>query len=470
MDLGMSELPKGWVISPLEELVFFKKGTKPKILIEQKKDGFVPYIDIRAFEKNEIRQFADVASSKIATENDVLVVWDGARCGLAGIGKNGAIGSTIMCLTPIIFSPKYLFHYLRTEYDNVNSDHKGTGIPHVKPELFWNLKVPLAPLNEQKRIVEKLDKLLLRVEEAKARLEKIHVIIKRFRQSVLNAAVTGELTKDWREKNDTDEELNEKSLRELCIKFTYGSSKKSEIKGRVPVLRMGNIQDGKIIWNDLKYTSDHDEIKKYSLEIGDVLFNRTNSPELVGKTAIYRGEQPAIYAGYLIKVKTGEKLNPEYLNLCLNSVQAKEWCLQVKTDGVSQSNINAQKLADFKVLTPQIEEQKEIVKRVEALFKKADEIEERFKKAKAFVDKLTQSMLAKAFRGELVPQDPNDEPASELLEKIKQEKEKLNANRKKRSPKRTTEPAQKLVEKVKKGKPRQLSKKVKSYRKRIKKK
>jgi len=200
--MEMNDLPKGWTECALKEIVNYKKGTKPKILSEQKKKDFIPYIDIRAFERNEIRQYADIQSSKLSTYEDILVVWDGARCGLVGMGKEGAIGSTIMCLTPKVIDSRYIYNFLRTQYDKINTNNKGTGIPHVNPEIFWNIEFPLTPLNEQKRIVAKLDKLLSKVETAKARLDKIPQTLKRFRQSVLSAAVTGELTKEWREKNN----------------------------------------------------------------------------------------------------------------------------------------------------------------------------------------------------------------------------------------------------------------------------
>jgi type I restriction enzyme S subunit len=166
---------------------------------------------------------------------------------------------------------------------------------------------------------------------------------------------------------------------------------------------MGNIQNGRIDWNDLVYTSDDKEIEKYGLNSGDVLFNRTNSPELVGKTAIYRGELPAIFAGYLIRINNLEELESEYLNYCLNSIRAREFCLKAKTDGVSQSNINAQKLGKFEVPFFCQEEQREIVQRVEALFKVANIIENRVAVATGHAEKLTQAILAKAFRGDLVP-------------------------------------------------------------------
>jgi type I restriction enzyme S subunit len=134
-----------------------------------------------------------------------------------------------------------------------------------------------------------------------------------------------------------------------------------------------------------------------------VLFNRTNSPELVGKTAIYRGERPAIFAGYLIRITHLPELDPQYLNFCLNTNYAREFCSHVKTDGVSQSNINAQKLGQFKLPYCPLPEQHEIVRRVGALFKLADAIEKRVDAATKRADKLTQAILGKAFRGELVP-------------------------------------------------------------------
>ncbi|PHV63884.1 type I restriction endonuclease subunit S [Cyanobacterium aponinum IPPAS B-1201] len=328
-----------------------------------------------------------------------------------------------------------------------------------------NTEVILPPLNEQKRIVAKLEKLLAKVNESCDRLSRIPTILKRFRQSVLASACSGRLTADWRkshpdiesadellkriqqerldqaktpaqkskiqeiylsEETEDNELLPESwnfiTLNKLCISFDYGTSQKSLKEGKVPVLRMGNIQDGEIDWNDLVYSSDENEINKYNLSPNTVLFNRTNSAEKVGKTAIYRGDRSAIFAGYLIRINNCPELDPEYLNYCLNTPYAKSYCNSVKSDGVNQSNINAQKLAKFEIPFCAIEEQKEIVKRVKALFKKCDLIEQRYLKAKTYTDKLTQSILAKAFRGELVPQDSNDEPAEVLLERIREEK------------------------------------------------
>lgn len=388
--------------------------------------------------------------------SEVLITCRGATCG--NINKSvpkSWINGNAMVASPIsnaILDKNYLFYYLKnTSFDDYIS---GTAQPQITRTSLTKMPVIYPPLNEQKRIVEKLDKMMRIVEGVNARLDKIPTALKRARQSILNQAITGELTKDWHEKNldiipasimiEQFKQLllessskNERDninnifsykenyfsfdiphtwtfsiLEKLCKSFKYGTSTKSESSGLVPVLRMGNIQKGEIDWNDLVYTSDSKEIEKYKLEKNDVLFNRTNSPELVGKTAIYRGERAAIYAGYLIKIENYKILNSEYLNYALNSTFAKEWKLDVKTDGVSQSNINAQKLAKFEVPLPPLEEQAEIVRRVKLAFENLDIIESRYQKAKEYFDKLTQSILNKAFRGELVPQDPNDKPIS----------------------------------------------------------
>ncbi|SHJ13313.1 Type I restriction modification DNA specificity domain-containing protein [Rubritalea squalenifaciens DSM 18772] len=153
-----------------------------------------------------------------------------------------------------------------------------------------------------------------------------------------------------------------KTLKEVCTAFQYGSSSKSESKGEIPVLRMGNLQDGEIIWGDLKFSSDLDEIKKYQLVKNDVLFNRTNSAELVGKAALFNGARPAIHAGYLIRVQTNsELLNATYLNYFLNCATTRAHGFSVMSKSVNQANINASKLKEYKIPVPPLSEQERIV-------------------------------------------------------------------------------------------------------------
>ena len=203
----------------------------------------------------------------------------------------------------------------------------------------------------------------------------------------------------------------------------YGTAKKSMQTGLVAVLRMGNIQSGEIDYSDLVYSSDIDDIAKYTLIENDLLFNRTNSAEWVGKTAIYRGNIPAIYAGYLIRMRTF--IDSEYLNVVMNSGYAKAYCNSVKTDGVNQSNINAQKLGNLLVPIPSPAEQKRISSNIIEFIPRISRIQEEKKHIADLILQTKAQILDLAIRGKLVPQNPDDEPASVLLERIRAEKEDL---------------------------------------------
>ena len=209
----------------------------------------------------------------------------------------------------------------------------------------------------------------------------------------------------------------------VSVDLPYGTSKKSNSSGKVAVLRMGNLQDGEIDYSDLVYSSDEEDIEKYYLLENDLLFNRTNSAEWVGKTSIYRGDTPAIYAGYLIRIRT--PLCGEYLNAVMNSSYAKNYCIRVKTDAVNQSNINAQKLGTFLVPVAPIKEQHRIVTSFKRTFEFTQCIQSGKKELSALIQSAKAKILDLAIRGQLVPQDPADEPASGLLDRIRTEKEEL---------------------------------------------
>jgi type I restriction enzyme S subunit len=218
----------------------------------------------------------------------------------------------------------------------------------------------------------------------------------------------------------------------MTLGVGYGTSAKSSKQGDVVVLRMGNIQNCTFIWKDLAFTSNKQEIAKYSLKKDDVLFNRTNSPELVGKTALYKGECPAIFAGYLIRINQIHSIaTSKYLNFYLNSPVAKQHGNRVKTDGVNQSNINGDKLVNYPFPFCSIEEQQVIVSMLEEYLSATDNLEREIQKDLYRLNALRQSVLKKAFSGELVPQDATDESASVLLERIKAETESPKPKKKK---------------------------------------
>ncbi len=220
-----------------------------------------------------------------------------------------------------------------------------------------------------------------------------------------------------------------RKLGSLTCGVKYGTAAKSAKAGTAPVLRMGNIQNAKFDWADLVYTSDDDEISEYLLHDGDVLFNRTNSPELVGKTAIYRGERRAIFAGYLIRVNHIRSIaDSQYVNLFLNSHVARKYGNSVKTDGVNQSNINGTKLSNYPFPCCSIEEQREVASILEKTLSLVDETEAGISQELQKADALRQSVLKKAFAGQLVAQDLSDEPASVLLDRIKAVKDQARKN------------------------------------------
>ena len=180
---------------------------------------------------------------------------------------------------------------------------------------------------------------------------------------------------------------------------------------------MGNLRAGEIDYSDLVYTSDKDDIERYCLNPGDLLFNRTNSSEKVGKVSIFRGKKPCIYAGYLVRFRP-VRSDSEFINYMMNSRYQWECCQSVKTDAVNQSNISASKFIQFLVPLPPLAEQKRIVAKIKELFMVADLLDATTNNLMNTSKQIDKKILDLAIRGKLMPQDPNDEPASELVKRI----------------------------------------------------
>ncbi|EGQ9300157.1 restriction endonuclease subunit S [Vibrio vulnificus] len=284
--------------------------------------------------------------------------------------------------------------------------------------------IPLAPLAEQKRIVEKLDEVLAQVDTIKARLDGIPALLKRFRQSVLASAVSGKLI--------DVKAPNLKTIGNVSEDIRYGTSKKCDYKGgSTPVIRIPNIGDRKLDTSDLKSADfTEKELEKLALKAGDLLVIRSNgSLELVAKPALVEPQYEGfLYAGYLIRIRCDrEKIIPSFLLNVLSSRVVRDVVEMGARSTSGVNNINSKELSALEFVLPSLEEQKEIVRLVDQYFAFAETIEAQVKKAQARVDNLTQSILAKAFRGELVPQDPNDEPADKLLERIAQARKEAEA-------------------------------------------
>ena len=210
---------------------------------------------------------------------------------------------------------------------------------------------------------------------------------------------------------------------DICKNIMYGTAAKSLAEGLVPVLRMGNIVKGEVDYSDLVFSSNLEEIEKYHLEKNDLLFNRTNSKEHVGKVAIYRGERPAIYAGYLVRVTP--LIDSEYANFVFQSDYYFSYCQKVKNDGVHQSNINAEKFKSFVFPLPPLAEQQRIVAKIETIFSKLDLIDKAQKKLSDNSIALRRKLIELGIKGELTEQLAEDGNAEDLYKEIQAEKQRL---------------------------------------------
>ena len=274
-------------------------------------------------------------------------------------------------------SKKYLQYFMI--FANKDSIISGTAQPQITRQNMKDFTIPICSVESQERIVSRIEELFSELDNGAETLKKTKEQLAVYKQAVLKEAFKGKLTCEWRKEHLQNDETdiwdeicryktkcgnNNKyaqdehielpslpkgwkwiSVGDISHGVEYGTSKKSLKNGKVPVIRMGNIQNGSIDWSDLVYSDDEDEISKYSLTKGDVLFNRTNSPELVRKTAVYNGGRKAIFAGYLIRINQFPCIDANYLTYYLNSYTAKKYGNKVKTDGVNQSNINGKNFA-----------------------------------------------------------------------------------------------------------------------------
>lgn len=288
----------------------------------------------------------------------------------------------------------------------------------------------LPPLAEQKVIADKLDTLLAQVGNTKARLERILKFLKRFRQSVLAAAVSGRLTEEWREVKDVSYSWETKKLGEISSDISYGYTASSTGKPIGPkMLRITDIQGNRVDWKQVPFCEiDESKKEKYLLKKGDLVFARTGAT--VGKSFLINDQPPeSVYASYLIRVRCRLENSIKYFALFFQS--NSYWSQIVEfSAGIGQPNVNGSKLKSLVVPLPSLEEQTEIARRVDQLFAYADTIEKQVNSALKRINQLTQSILAKAFRGELTAQWREENPelisgensAEALLARIKEER------------------------------------------------
>jgi type I restriction enzyme S subunit len=348
----------------------------------------------------------------------VIVSAVGARCGkcFRAEGEWSAIANTHIVWPDETYVDRD-FLWWRINDENFWTKG-GSAQPFVKVAATFAEPFPLPPLPEQRRIVARIEALFARTRRARADLERIALLAERHMSAALAAAFRGELA-------TTPDSVGVEStpvvpLANIVESLRYGTAKKCSTEPLgVAVLRIPNVANGRVDLSDLKYgVLDRSELERLRLRVGDILIIRSNgSPTLVGRPALVGPEAEGFaFAGYLIRARPRlDLVVPAYLALMLQSPQIRD---HIEINARSSSgvhNINSEELGALEVPLPPIEQQRAIVERLESERGRAIRLRQQSARALALLDRLEQSILTRAFRGELVPQDPHDEPAEALL-------------------------------------------------------
>ena len=305
---------------------------------------------------------------------------------------------------------RYLFHWLRHPafLTYVTEVSHGVNMPRLGTDAGRDAPFVLAPKAEQKRVADKLDTVLTRVDAVNTRLARVAPLLKRFRQSVLAAATSGRLTEDWRGGRAVNETWRVIPLGKYVenhdgARVPISETLRTERRGAYPYYGASGVID----------TIDgftHEGKFVLIGEDGANLVTRSKPIAFIATGKIWVNNH-----AHVLKCKEGA--SDEYLAYYINSIDLTPY-----VSGSAQPKLNQKNLNTIPVPVPPTEEQTEIVRRVETLFAFADRLEARLAQAQTAATRLTPALLAKAFRGELVPQDPNDEPAAELLRRLQAER------------------------------------------------
>lgn len=425
----MSELPNGWALAALSELCKQPDQRSPHA------DETFTYIDIASVDRDlkivsePQRLIGSNASSrarKLVERGDVIISMTRPNLNavaLIGEQYDGCIASTgFDVLRPIEVEPRWIFSAVRSAHfvDAMCKKVQGALYPAIKSADIREYQIPLPPLAEQTRITAKLDELLAQVDTLKARIDGIPVLLKSFRQSVLAAAVSGQLTRQSYDSLSGTYALEPLS-KLVAEPLRNGKSVKDGIGQRV--LRLSALKKNNIDFFESKagnWTGIN--FDQYIVKNDDFLISRGNgSKALVGRGGLARHVTDNVaYPDTMIRVRPDkQKLLPKFLATVWNSQLVRGQIESTARTTAGIWKISQGDLEVLKIPLPSLVEQSEIVHSVEQLFAYADQLETKIASAKSRIDHLTQSILTKAFRGELVPQDPNDELASVLLDRIK---------------------------------------------------
>jgi type I restriction enzyme, S subunit len=434
------DIPDGWIICKFENLFDFKGGNQPpkSDFIDSPQTGYVRLLQIRDFESDRYPVYIkDNSRLPKCESNDLPIARYGASLGRVCSGKEGSYN---VALVKILFNKDRLYSdwvklFLNSSWfqDPLFLVSRSAQNGFNKDEVF-SRPVPLPPLNEQRRIVSTIEQLTDRSHKARAALEDLPKLIAQFRQSVLAAAFRGDLTADWREEN-SDDEWQITILDEIIHgKPRNGYSPKPvDFPTSVKSLTLSSTTSGIFKPEHFKYINEDVSRDSYLwLVPGDILLQRGNTLEYVGTSAIYTGELfEFIYPDLMIKLQiVKEKALPEFIHYQLSSEATRKYFKSHATGTAgNMPKINQKIVMETPIFLPSLKEQLEIMKKIKQMFDGIELLQNICMESKEELNQLDRSILAKAFRGELVPQDPNDEPAGVLLDRIRAEREQTSSNK-----------------------------------------
>jgi type I restriction enzyme S subunit len=431
MDSENDELPDGWTVSTVGELGQVQLG---KMLDRAKNQGspvsYLRNISVRwfdfALEDLKSVRVSDEELARFSVEDGDLFICEGGEPGRCAVWRNGS--NTMVYQKALhrfrtkgAILPVLLMYRLRQEAEigRLHEWFSGSTIKHLTRENFVKFEVPVPPLAEQKRIADKLEAVLGRVEACRARLDRVPALLKRFRQSVLAAATSGKLTEEWRIENSVREEWSDSEIQSVASVGTGSTPTRANSKyfASTGTPWITSAATSQVLVTQAEEFVTASAIAAHRLKkfpIGTLLVAMYGEGKTRGQVTELGIEATINQACAAVVVNEAKALK-RFVKFAL---EANYFQMRELAEGGNQPNLNLSKIKGFPLRLPALPEQQEIVRRVEALFAFADRIEARLATARKTVERLTPATLAKAFRGELVPQDPNDEPAAALLERL----------------------------------------------------
>ncbi len=477
----MSKLPEGWVNVLLSDVAQWGSGGTPSRTNSAYYSGAIPWVKTGELGQGLIKDTEEKitalglqnSSAKVFPKGSVLIAMYGATIGKTAIlGIDAATNQACAIGIPIKnITTEYLFYYLSSQKNAFIESGKGAAQPNLSQKIIKDWTIPLAPLKEQKRITDKLHELFARVDACRDRLDRVSFILDRFRQAVLDAATSGELTEDWRTGDsivNSDNEAIDKltefdildagyfgnfkfpacwnvarlgEIAEIIGGVTKDAKKQDPADEELPYLRVANVQRGFLDLSEIKTIRvPQRRVEELLLKRGDILFNEGGDIDKLGRGWVWNGEiENCTFQNHVFRVRLyNEAFAPKFFSWYGN-LRGANYFLSVGKQTTNLASINKSLLSALPVVVPPAEEQREIVRRAELLFAYADRLEARYRNAYDQIEQLIPSLLDKAFKGELVLQDPNDEPASTLLERIQAERNRMESEQKAtRTNRRTT--------------------------------